>query len=54
MGNRSGCHLFNGGSGLEDKLLVSGLSTEENRVLKEIYSNMKISGREMHFLMLLE
>lgn len=46
MGNRSGCSLFNSPSSrtAEDRHWVDGLSESENRILKELFTNMKMTG----------
>jgi len=43
MGNRN-CGLFNDGRDGADHLYVDGISSDENRIIKDVYKNMDIAS----------
>lgn len=54
MGNRNACSLFGvGGRDNSDKIWVDYLSEEENKTLKEMYTNMNISSNQYYYLIII-
>lgn len=44
MGNRNACGFFSGDRKSDELFWVSGLSDDENKIIKDIYKQMDIIG----------
>lgn len=45
MGNRNACALFGVGRDLNDKICLTSFTIDENKIVKQMYLNMRISGK---------
>ena len=49
MGNRTGCGIFQGPRGKEDKYWVEGIDVDDNRIIKQMYYSLNIQSKPLSF-----